>query len=97
MKNDIKAIAAERIAILFDEAEKAFLKHPERADRYVEIARKIAMKARMSIIKEYKRRFCPYCNCYWQPGKTARIRTHKGRVIYTCLKCKHHRRFVLKR
>jgi len=97
MKDSLKSIAAERVAILFAEAEQAFSGHPERSDRYVELARKIAMKARISIPRQFKRRYCPYCHHYWLPGKTVRIRTHKGRVIYTCLLCKKHRRFVVKR
>ena len=76
-------IAKERIEILFREAKK----EPEMADRYVQLARKIAMKARISIPAEYKRKFCKSCKTYFQKGNY-KIRLKKGKKYYHCLTCK---------
>jgi ribonuclease P protein subunit RPR2 len=82
-----ETIARERIQILFDEAEQVFAEHPDRAHRYVEIARNIAMKFNLSMPDELKERFCPHCYSYWAPGKNVRIRTKDGSKVYTCAKC----------
>jgi len=91
---ETQELALKRIKQLFKEASIA--KKPERANRYVEIARKLAMKARIPIPRELKRKYCKDCYQYYIQGKTVRIRNHKGRVIYYCLKCKHYRRFIIK-
>lgn len=76
-------IAKERIDILFQQAKE----NSEMADRYVEIARKIAMKSRLSIPAKYKRMFCKYCHTYFQKGNY-KIRLKKGNKHYWCLTCK---------
>ncbi|MBW2984882.1 ribonuclease P [Candidatus Woesearchaeota archaeon] len=88
-----KSIAGERIKILFEQAEAAFNKDPSLSDRYVELARKIAMKCKLRIPTELKRRFCRHCYCYLVPGKNCRVRTHEGKVVYYCFNCKKHMRF----
>ena len=50
-KKQQKQIAQERIKTLFQEAEKAFSKNPQLSQRYVHLARKIAMKVKTSIPK----------------------------------------------
>lgn len=80
-------IARERIEILFQEAEKAFAEHPERADRYVELARRIAMKFNLSLPDAVKDRFCPECYAYWVPGETVQVRVKTGNRVLTCQKC----------
>lgn len=86
-KNYVKQIAKERIAILFNLAEIEFLKHPERSNRYVEIARKIAMKANVSIPEKYKQFFCKNCGSYLFPGISSTKRLKKGFMEIKCEKC----------
>lgn len=88
-------IALERVKILFKEADENFKKHPERSDRYVNIARKIAMKVNLRIPRELKRKFCKHCYKYLKPGVNCRVRIRKGKVIYYCLSCKKYMRYVL--
>ena len=57
-----KKIASERINILFRLASEEFKKHPERSNRYVELARKIGMRYNVRIPKLLKRRFCKKCH-----------------------------------
>ena len=64
----VKPLARERIAVLFSEAENVYREHPEYSDRYVALARKIAMRQRVRIDREYRRRYCHHCYRYLVPG-----------------------------
>ena len=94
-KQKQKQIALERIKRLFEEAEEVFPKNKALANRYISLARKIAMKVRMSIPLEFKRRFCKHCYSYLKPGVNARIRTRGGKVIISCLECKKFTRIPI--
>ncbi len=89
-------IAKSRIKKLFSEADKVFPKSKKLANRYVEIARKIAMKVNLSLPKYQKRKFCKHCYHYLRPGVNSRIRIHKSRVIIYCLDCKKFTRIPVK-
>lgn len=89
-------IAKKRINILFNEAKKAFKKDPELSDRYVELARKIAMKYKVRVPSQLKRRFCKHCYSYLVPSKNCRVRLQKSRITYYCLNCKKYMRFPIK-
>ena len=89
-------IAKHRIKKLFSEADKIFSKSPKLADRYVELARKIAMKLNLSLLKSQKRKFCKHCYSYLKPGINSRIRIHKSRIIIYCSNCKKYMRIPLK-
>jgi ribonuclease P protein subunit RPR2 len=91
-KDRQREIAKERIENLFEEAEKEFSKHPERADRYVELARKIAMKTKVRMT-DYRTKFCKHCYKYLKPGANCRVRTKNKKVIYYCMNCKRYIKF----
>lgn len=90
---EIRKVARERIAILFEKAEREFDENPELSKRYVSLARKIAMKANISLPRETKRKFCKKCLNYLKSGENLRVRVHRNRVIYTCLNCGNVMRF----
>jgi len=92
-QKDLRLKAKERIIYFFKCAEKTFNKDPSLANRYITLARKYSMKYKVKIPKELKRRFCKHCYKYLVPGKTCRIRTHKGKVVYFCKYCKKFMRF----
>jgi ribonuclease P protein subunit RPR2 len=94
-QKEMKEIAEKRIIYLFGQAKDIFSKSPELADRYVAIARKILMKHKVKIPRELKRKFCKHCYKYLVPGRTCRVRTHKGKVVYSCFNCKKYMRFVI--
>jgi len=75
---EYRRIAKERIAVLFKEADEVFEKNQKLANRYVELARKIAMKTR----------FCKHCHSLFRHGVNCRVRTGKNSVIYHCYNCK---------
>ena len=90
-KSYFKQIAKERIEQLFKEASK----NPERADRYVELARKIAMKVNLTMPRTLKKRFCKHCYKYFQKGNY-KVRTRNKMIVYSCNNCKKHMRFKIK-
>jgi len=90
------SIAKHRIKKLFLEADKIFSKSPRLANRYVLLARKLAMKFNISLLKSQKRKFCKHCYVYLKPGVNSRVRIHKSRVIIYCEKCKKYTRIPIK-
>lgn len=89
----IIAIVKRRIQTLLDEAENAAKEDQERANRYLIMARKLAMKHKVRMPYGSSRRFCRKCNTFWVPGKNVRIRTRDGHQVYLCLECKNMKRF----
>ncbi|HJK77438.1 MAG TPA: ribonuclease P [Methanocorpusculum sp.] len=81
-----RTIALERIEILFDQAYRN-RSDPALADRYVALAREIAMRHRMRIPRKFRRAFCPVCHVYIVPGDNFRVRIQHGKVISTCRIC----------
>ena len=74
----VGGIARERIDILFKLARKEYNRdRKELANRYVFIARKIAMKSNISIPVEHKKSFCKKCGSYWVMGKNVTKRIKK--------------------
>ncbi len=84
-----RKIGFERIEILFNEADKIFKKNPDLAKKYVVIARKIAMRLKLRLPKDIKRRFCKECSTYLKSGVNCRIRTKDKAVVYKCYNCGH--------
>jgi len=82
---------------LFQLAEENAREHPERARRYVELARKIGQRYNVRIPKEWKYRFCKKCNSFWIPGETVIIRLKpdpQPHLEYICKVCGARRRKV---
>ncbi|MDY6774074.1 MAG: ribonuclease P protein component 4 [Candidatus Nanohaloarchaea archaeon] len=86
-------IARERIELLFQEAEEQFPERKDRSDRYVEIARNIAMSFNLSIPGEHRRKFCKNCYSFLRPGVNARVRVEGGEKKVTCEECGETERF----
>jgi len=88
-----KKIARERISVLFGQAREAFAAHPERSNRYVELARKIAMRQRVRIDRELRHQYCHHCYAFLVPGSNMRVRVHRGNVVVTCRSCNKKTRY----
>jgi len=96
----IKRIATQRIQTLFRLARETFQEDPSLAQRYVDLARKIAMAAKIRLPKEYRRQVCRHCKSFILPGVNCRVRMKQRRephVAITCLKCGKQMRIPLKR
>jgi ribonuclease P protein subunit RPR2 len=92
----IKEIARERIAILFTQAKKVFPEDRALSKRYIELARKMGMKAGVRLPKEYKASICKGCGGLLVPGVNCRVRIRPdtgATVLITCLDCGTKKRY----
>ena len=99
MPNQTTVIALERIHILFQQAESIFPKNPQRAQRYIDLARTIAQRTRTHLPSHFRHQVCRECSAYLVPGATSRTRIRQRRephVATTCLKCGNIQRIPLR-
>lgn len=99
-RSKIREIALGRIERLFDLAIKMLDERPDLSQRYVEIARKIAMRARVRIPREKRMLICRHCKRFIFPGVSMRVRIRERRephIVITCLYCGRHMRRPLRR
>lgn len=92
-KKLVKKEAKRKVEELFVYAESIFSSDKSLANRYVKIARKIAMKVNLRLPSKLKRKFCKHCYGFLMPGINCRVRTRDTKVIYYCLECKKYMRF----
>lgn len=85
--------ARREIERLFELAKEA--ETQERADRYVDLARRTAMRHQLRVPKGLKRLFCKKCGSFFR-GDNVRTRIHDGKLIQTCQRCNHIQRLPLK-
>ncbi|MBU0665852.1 MAG: ribonuclease P protein component 4 [Nanoarchaeota archaeon] len=90
-------IAKDRINHLFSRADIIFNSDESLSDRYVFIARRIAMKFKVKLGSVFKRKFCHNCYKYFRPGVNCSVRLHDKRLVYRCFNCKHIMRFPYKK
>ena len=82
-------IAVERMNILFNRAQDEFITHPERSNRYVELALKLSTKYNTKIPGEWKRRYCKKCKSFLSYGHNSTVRLVNGEVNIFCGECGH--------
>ena len=84
-------LALQRMERLFALAGTAHATHPERSDRYVQIARKICTRTRVRMPRLLKRLFCRHCGSFLTAVAT-RVRLREGVLTTTCLLCSEQMR-----
>jgi len=89
-------IGVERIWRLFELAEEEFPKHPERSNRYVEIALNINMKTKCGIPFELKKKFCKKCKNFLVEGKNCDIQKERDLIVIICKACGRRRKIGIK-
>jgi len=97
---ETKRIALERIHKLFKLARETIHKDKALAQRYVNIARRLAMAAKVRLPREYRRQVCRHCKSFILPGVNCRVRIQQRRephVVITCLECGKHVRIPLRK
>ncbi len=100
MTTNSKRISMERIQILFNLAKKVAPDKPELANRYVEIARRIAMRTQIHLPREYQRYICKHCGRFIMPGTGLRVRLQSRRephIVFSCIYCNGKVRMPLRR
>ncbi|WP_455392693.1 ribonuclease P protein component 4 [[Eubacterium] cellulosolvens] len=82
-------IAKERIRILMTlaELESVQNKNPERARRYVTLARKIGMRYNVRLEKYFGDNICRGCNSFLGTSTASRSRVRRGKVTRVCKRC----------
>lgn len=98
--NETRQIAQQRIDKLFKLAKEKIRDEPELAQRYVTIARKIAMRAKLKLPAEYRRMICRHCKSFIYPGVNCRVRIQQKRephMVITCQICGKTTRIPLKK
>ncbi|UCE29554.1 MAG: ribonuclease P [Candidatus Bathyarchaeota archaeon] len=97
--NVTRRIALQRIHILFRLAKETIHEDPKLAQRYVKVARKIAMATKLRLPKQYKRLVCRHCKSFILPGVNCRVRIQQRRephVVVTCFCCDKYSRIPLR-
>ena len=97
---ETRRIALERIHILFKLARETIHKDKALAQRYVDIARRLAMAAKVRLPREYRRQVCRHCKSFILPGVNCRVRIQQRRephIVITCLECGKHMRIPLRK
>jgi len=95
-KDEQIKIAKQRIKELFKQAVDIFSEDPKLSNRYVQLARKIAMKFKVKLTSTQKRKFCKHCYCFLMPGVNCTVRITGKTITYTCKKCKKFTRIGYK-
>lgn len=96
-KEQQQNIALQQVKTLLQEAEQFFPENRVWANRLVGKARRAAMKVKLKMPREYKRKYCKHCYAFLMPGVNARVRTRAGKVIISCLECKRFTRIMIKK
>lgn len=98
-RKENRKIALERISLLFRIARKTFASEPDLAQSYVNTARKIGMRYKVRIPKEFRRSICKHCKRFIVPGNNCKFRIKQRRephLVITCLCCGGYTRIPLK-
>ena len=79
-------IAEKRMSVLLGLSEEAADGgRPDRARRYVDLARRIGRRTNTPVPRDFM--FCEKCDIPLTPGRNCRVRVMDGRVKVTCLEC----------
>lgn len=96
-KSTERELALARIQRLFHLAvDSQRSEEPASSARYVQLARRIAMRYQVSIPSGLRRQLCRSCGALLIDGKTARHRIIRGRLSVTCLRCGTVKRYPFK-
>lgn len=92
-KSQERALAEERVGVLVGLADEAA--HADRwdlANRYADLARRLARRHQLGTPDAMRGRVCRKCGAFLVPGATSRVRFRHGKVVSTCLACGEVRR-----
>ncbi|MFH1439920.1 MAG: hypothetical protein ABIG89_05105 [Candidatus Woesearchaeota archaeon] len=96
-RDENKIIAEQRISELFRQAIDMYNQDSKLSDRYVYLARKMAMKYKVKLTSLQKRKFCKHCYSFLMPGKNCIIRITGKTITYSCKICKKFTRLGYKK
>jgi ribonuclease P protein subunit RPR2 len=94
-----RLLASERMTILLNLSKETLKTKPERAQHYFQLARKLGMRYKVRLPREYRGLICRHCKKLIVPGINARVRVQQLRephVVITCLECGGQKRVPLR-
>jgi len=97
--NSVKKIALQRVEVLFEQATNLAKSNPTLAAKYIRVARRIAMAAKVRLPLYFRRQTCKKCNTLFLYASNCRVRVRQKRephVVITCLNCGNQTRIMLK-
>ena len=85
----------QQIVYLLEKADLTIKEDMELAQRYAKQAKKLQMRRRLKLPKEWNNRFCKHCKLFLKPGVNSQVRlSSENRTITTrCNHCNKHTRF----
>jgi ribonuclease P protein subunit RPR2 len=92
----VKDLASQRIDELMRLAIETAPQDLALANRYVEMATKLATRHRVRLSPTWKRLVCRRCKSLLLPGRTSRVRMRQNRsphTTVTCLRCGTMKRY----
>ncbi|WP_457559523.1 ribonuclease P protein component 4 [Candidatus Harpocratesius sp.] len=97
----MKQAALERIHELVKMADEIFPKNSILANRYIQLARKLAMATKISFPSEYHHKVCHSCKRWLRIAYNVRyrighIKNYASYLTVTCLNCGHTTRYLFK-
>ena len=91
----VRELASARINKLLKLAEANKKLHPDKAKRYVELARKISMRYNVKIKTELKKKFCKKCSTFFT-SDNVKTRIAGKVIIYICQNCGFKKKYGIK-
>ncbi|MEM0017006.1 MAG: ribonuclease P [Candidatus Korarchaeum sp.] len=82
-----KEIASQRIRRLLKLADEIYREDKVLAMTYGDLARRIAMRSRVRIPREWRWRFCKHCKKLLYPGINMSVRARSKRMPHLVLRC----------
>ncbi|MDW8035227.1 MAG: ribonuclease P [Candidatus Korarchaeum sp.] len=89
MRNKVreKEIASQRVKRLLKLADEIYREDKNLAIAYGDLARRIAMRSRVRVPKEWRWRFCKHCKKLLYPGINMSVRVRSKRMSHLVLRC----------
>lgn len=89
-QSEAKRLARTRIEILWEQALEIAKTDRDGARRRMQVAARIAQRARIKVPKDIKRKICRQCGILLIPGENCRVRMRNNRAKHltvTCIAC----------
>jgi ribonuclease P protein subunit RPR2 len=89
-QSETKRLARTRIKLLWEQAARIAKTDPEGARRRMQVASRVAQRARIKVPQGIKRKICRKCGTVLIPGESCRVRMRNNRAKHltvTCIAC----------
>ncbi|MFW9862296.1 MAG: ribonuclease P [Candidatus Thorarchaeota archaeon] len=98
-QSETKRLARARIKMLWEHASKIAKTDREGARRRMQVASRVAQRARIKVPKDIKRKICRQCGIVLIPGESCRVRMRNNRAKHltvTCIACGNIARYYVR-